>query len=814
MSQQQKKNVEDLYPLAPAQQGMLLYLLISGAGSEVFFDQFASTMAGRLNPSAWRRAWQTVVDRHPALRTLFLWEKREQPLQVVRRTVEMPWQELDWSDLPLPEREARWAAFLHDDAKQGFDLGQAPLTRAAVIRWDGETWKFVWSFHHLVLDGWSMTLVLGEALSLYQAYSRGEELSLAPARPYRDYISWLQRRDMDKARDFWRHILAGFTSPTPLAFDGTATGEDRTSMASAARGVLLPAEKKQALEAFARQHQLTLNTLLQGAWALLLGRYADRSDVVFGGIVSGRPYDLDGVESMVGMFINVLPVRVQVDLGARLVPWLRAIQENQIEQREYEYCALEQVQAWSGVPHEVRLFDSLLIFENYPTDPLAEEKSADVGFTQLRLAESNHNALSLYVVPRTGLELRIAYHWKRFGRAAVERMLSHLVALLDGFLANPEAALGELSPITPEERHELAAAGQGETAAPAAPVLRGFREQAAKTPEAVAVESKAGHLAYADLDARSTALARHLRDLGVGPESIVALHAERSLEVLIAMLGVWKAGGAYLPLDPAYPTERLAFMLEDSGARVVLTQERLEGALPASSARAVRLDSEWPASQAELPEVDAASPAYVIYTSGSTGRPKGVLVPHSSLANYVRAATEAYGINAADRVLQFASISFDTSAEEIWPALTTGATLVLRDEEMVGSLERFARETGELGITVLDLPTAYWHELVAEGVEMPASLRLVILGGEQAQADRLDAWRERVGERVRLMNSYGPTEATIVSTHRDVTHGIASADVPIGRAIANARTYVLDRNLELVPWGVEGELLIGGAGLA
>ncbi|HSK77696.1 MAG TPA: amino acid adenylation domain-containing protein [Thermoanaerobaculia bacterium] len=814
MSQQQKKNVEDLYPLAPAQQGMLMYLLISGAGSEVFFDQFASTLAGRLDVSAWRRAWQQVVDRHPTLRTLFLWEKRDQPLQVVRRTVELPWQELDWRDLPEPEREVRWAAFLHEDAKQGFDLGQAPLTRAAVIRWDDETWKFVWSFHHLVLDGWSIGIVLSEALSLYRALSRGEELSLAPARPYRDYISWLQRRDLDQAREFWRRTLSGFTSPTPLAFDGTATGEDQTSTASAVRSVFLPPEKKQALEALARQHQLTLNTLLQGAWSLLLGRYADRSDVVFGGVVSGRPYDLDGVESMVGMFINVLPVCVQVDLGARLVPWLRAIQEHQIEQREYEYSALEQIQAWSGVPHEVRLFDSLLVFENYPTDPLTQGKAEEVGFTQARLAESNHNALSLYVVPRTGLELRIAYHWKRFGRAAVERMLGHLVALLDGFLATPEATLRELSPITPEERQEILAAAQGERTAPAAPVLRGFTEQAARTPEAVAVASKAGRLTYADLDERSTALARHLVGLGVGPESIVALHAERSLEVIVAMLAVWKAGGAYLPLDPAYPAERLAFMLEDSGARVVLTQERLEGSLPASAAKVVRLDADWPVSEADLPEVDLSSPAYVIYTSGSTGRPKGVLVPHSALANYVRAAVEAYGIGAEDRVLQFASISFDTSAEEIYPALTAGATLVLRDEEMVGSLERFARETGELGVTVLDLPTAYWHELVAEGGALPESLRLVILGGEQAQADRLEAWRERVGGRIRLVNSYGPTEATIVSTHRDVTHGIASADVPIGRAIANARTYVLDRSLELVPAGVEGELLIGGAGLA
>ncbi|HSK77697.1 MAG TPA: amino acid adenylation domain-containing protein, partial [Thermoanaerobaculia bacterium] len=374
--------------------------------------------------------------------------------------------------------------------------------------------------------------------------------------------------------------------------------------------------------------------------------------------------------------------------------------------------------------------------------------------------------------------------------------------------------LRDLETLAPEERRELLEAGRGPVAgAPQVSVLRAFEAQAARTPDAVAVESRAGRLTYADLDARATALARHLRHLGVGPESIVGLHVERSLDMVVARLGVWKAGGAYLPLDPAYPQERLAFMLEDSGARVVLTQESLEAKLPASNARAVLLDADWPAAEAALPALDLKNTAYVIYTSGSTGRPKGVLVPHASLANYVRVAAEAYGIGPADRVLQFASISFDTSAEEIDPALTTGATLVLRDEEMVSSVERFAREAGELGITVLDLPTAYWHELVAEGVEMPESLRLVILGGEQAQADRLAAWRERVGERIRLVNSYGPTEATIVSTHRDLTRGIASAEVPIGRAIANARTVLFDRDLELVPLGAEGELLIGGAGV-
>ena len=811
MSQQ---NVEDIYPLSPAQQGMLLYLLLSGEG--VYFDQYVAELTGPLDSSGLRRSWEKVVERHAALRTLFLWEKREQPLQVVRQKVEVPWQELDWSGLPEEERERRLADFLTADKSAGFDLGKAPLLRLALIRWADGLHKMVWSFHHLVVDGWSMAQILGEVFSLYESLSRGVEIQLPRSRPFRDYIRWIQKQDLSRAEEFWRRALAGFTTPTPIPFDGTGNAEGPSAWVSQEETYQIDLEKSLALDAFARSHQVTPSTLFQAAWGLLLARSTGTRDAVFGAVVSGRPPELEGVESMVGMFINALPVRVQVDPEARIGPWLKDLQARQVEQREYEHSPLEQIQAWSGLPPHVQVFDTLLIFENYPQSrALQENDTRSLRLGETRISESNNHPVSLYVFPvRRGFELRLNYHWKRIGAAAARHLLARLEALLDAILAHPEATLAELFRVTEEERRELLAAGTGAaTGAPGASVLRGFEAQAARTPEAVAVESKEGRLTYAELDQRSTALARHLRHLGVGPETIVGLHVERSLDMVVGRLGVWKAGGAYLPLDPAYPAERLAFMLEDSGARVVLTQESLEAKLPPSAARVVRLDSDWPAAEADFPEADLANAAYVIYTSGSTGRPKGVLVPHATLANYVRVATETYGIGPEDRVLQFASISFDTSAEEIDPALTTGATLVLRDEEMVSSVERFAREAGERGITVLDLPTAYWHELVAEGVEMPASLRLVILGGEAAQADRLAAWRERVGERVRLVNSYGPTEATIVSTHRDLTHGIASAEVPIGKAIANARTVLLDRDLEMVPWGVEGELLIGGAGV-
>ncbi len=820
MSQQ---NIADVYPLSPAQQGMLLYLVLSGSRSEVYFDQYVAAL-GPLDPVLLRGAWRQVVDRHPALRTLLLWEKQEQPVQVVRREVELPWQEHDWRDLSDAAREDRFTAFLRDDHARGFDFAKAPLARVALIRWADEEWRLVWSFSHLVLDGWSMALVLSELQAIYTAARAGQEAELPAPRPYRDYIAWLQRQDAERAEAYWRRTLAGFAPPTPLPFDGTGAPRDSGWVAAEAERALAP-PVVEALHAWVRRHQITPNVLFQGLWGLLLGRWGAVEDVVYGGVVSGRPYELDGVESMVGLFINVLPVRLRVEPAAELAAWLRRLQAEQSEQRELEYCSNEQILLWAGLPRDTPLFESLVVFENYPADPLGRSGiPGGLEVRSARLGEANNYPLTLYVVPRgASLSLRLSYHWNRFGAAEMARLLEGVEALLAAALETPAPRLGDLPLAPAAERAELIAAAAGPRSGPALlPVHRQFQRQAALTPHALAVASARETLTYGDLDRASRRLAGRLRDLGVGAESVVGLCAERSAEMVVGLLAILEAGGAYLPLDPAYPAERLAWMIGDSGARVLLAQERLREKLPAQGLRIVPLDGAAAAeTSGEAPPAAAdAGPgrlAYVIYTSGSTGRPKGVLVPHAALAHYSESAAAAFGIGAADRVLQFASISFDTSGEEIYPCLTRGATLVLRDEEMVASLQRFAREVGTLGVTVLDLPTAYWHELVAEGVEMPAALRLVILGGEQAQRERLAAWRERVGDRIRLVNTYGPTEATIVTTRRELC-GAAALDfpgeVPIGLPVEDARVYVADPGQELLPAGLEGELLIGGTGLA
>jgi amino acid adenylation domain-containing protein len=815
------QNVQDIYPLSPAQQSMLLYLLLSGYRYEVYFDQYVGTIEN-VDPPALKGAWQAVMDRHPVLRTMFVWEKRDQPLQVVRRQVDVPWQEHDWRELPEAERTQKLAAFLREDHTLGFDLAKAPLMRVALIRMTDEAWKMVWSFSHLILDGWSMALVLSELRAFYAAAQEGREAGLPAARPFRDYIGWLKRQDSAKAEEHWRRSLAGFEPPTPLPFDGTG-GEGGSDWKTVDVERILSPDVVRQLQALSRRYQITPNTVLQGLWGLLLGRWGAVDDVVYGVIVSGRPYELEGVEHMAGLFINGLPLRLRIDPMADLIPWLQRLQAEQVEQREFEYSSLEQILVCSGMPRTIPLYDSMFVYENYPHDPLslAKEGAGALSFREANLREGGNFALTLYASQHGDwMTLRLSYHWDRFSAEGAARMVSGLEALVLAVLEQPETRLGDLPLMRPEEQRELITAAAGSVAGPARlPVHRRFQEQAARTPDAAAIVSAEGTLTYADLDRASRLLAGRLRGIGVGPESIVGLCAERSPEMVVGMLAIAEAGGAYLPLDPAYPADRLAYMLEDSGARVLLTQERLLPRLPAHRAEVVFLEAPLDGVPPLSEDVELGRLAYVIYTSGSTGRPKGVLVPHATLAHYVEGAAQVFGITPEDRVLQFASISFDTSGEEIYPCLTRGATLVLRDDEMVASLDRFAREVGNLGVTVLDLPTAYWHEIVAEmeqGLEMPASLRLVILGGEQAQRDRLDAWSVRVGDRIRLLNTYGPTETTIVTTRRELT-GPAAADfpgeVPIGRPIEDARAYVAGPAQELLPEGLEGELLIGGLGV-
>ncbi len=828
-------NIEDIYELSPMQLG-ILFEELSEPDSARYTVQMMLTTEGPLDAAAMEKAWQQVIKRHSLLRTGFFWKEAGKSLQVVRRSVAFAITHLDWRTLSAQEQEQQLARLIKTDRQQAFDFAQPPLMRLTLVRLSEERHQLIGSHHHLLFDGWSMPLLLKEVFTFYEALAHNESLHIPAPRPYRDYITWLQGRNMDRAQEFWRERLRGFHSPTQLSLERPAASTDTIADAngngsfSNERGngeqkISLSEEATKELQALARQHQLTLNTIVQGAWAVLLSRYSGSEDVVFGATVSGRPAELSGVEQMLGLFINTLPVRVKVEGRESVVGWLQQMQAEESEARQFEYTPLVEVQRWSEIERGQALFGSVLLVMNYPIRSVLREQARDDSRLQVvnvQGFEKTNFPLSVIVGLGRRLSLQLSYETNRFEKSAVEQIARHFKTLLEGIAANPEQRLADLPMLLDGERQELLFEwNDTHREYPQQTCVHElFEQHATQTPNQTAVVFEDTDISFAELNRKANQVAHYLQALGIRPDMRVGICLERSLEMAIGILGVLKAGGAYVPLDPLYPKERLAFMLEDMQASVLLTQRHLMECLPEHSAHIVCLDTDWHdlARQREDNPRDAAqaeTAAYVIYTSGSTGKPKGSVVTHQSLVNYTLSMGEQLDLQATDRILQFASFSFDVFVEEVFPTWASGATVVFTSPEWLASTEDFTRLLKRQRVTGCELPAPFWHEwvyeLVAKGEEVPSSLRFVMLGCEKPSPERLAQWQRF---NVPLIQVFGLTETTITSTLYRVPPGETSYDLPIGQPIANTQTYVLDIHLQPVPVGVVGEMYIGGRGLA
>ncbi len=822
-----QENVEAIYALTPLQQGILFHTLYA-PGSGEYFEQFSGPVEGRLDADAFERAWQRVLDRHPVLRTAFVWEGLDRPRQVVHKRLRLPFERLDWSGLPPEQRQECLRALLAEDRDEGFLLTRAPLMRLKLIRLEECLYQFVWSHHHMLLDGWSVNLVMSEVFAFYEAFTQGTDLQRSAGRPFRDYIAWIQRRDRDAARAFWTRELAGFTAPTPLPEDRGASPDAAAGDDYGSRETRLRPEVSDRLREQARRQGLTLNTLAQGAWALLLSRTCGETDVVFGVTSAGRPPELDGAEAMVGLFVNTLPLRTAVPPGGELLAWLRGLQERNAEIRRHEHTALADIREWSEVPRSLPLFETIMAFENFPVDRSLRGSGTGLRIPEMTSVwERTNYPLTVQVMPGAELIVRILFDRRRFAPATVARMLGHLDNILATLSADLGLPLQSVPLLGAAERHQVLCEWNGSAEAePGGRCLHEvFAEQAARRPGAEAVVCGEDRLTYGELDRRANRLARHLRRLGVGPEVPVAVCLDRSVEMVIAILGVLKAGGAYVPFDPAYPRERLALMLKDSRAPVAVTAGGHLAGLATEPLAVVRLDEHAAALLAESDEVLAsgAGPgnlAYVIYTSGSTGRPKGVLVRHRQAVRLFAATQGWFGFGAEDAWTLFHSFAFDFSVWELWGALLYGGRLVVVPHWVSRSPEAFLDLLRRERVTVLNQTPSAFRQLAgaeeaqeAEGL----SLRWIVFGGEALDFESLRPWFERHGDRrPRLVNMYGITETTVHVTWQplaceDLDRARGSV---VGFPISDLRTYVLDGDLGPLPAGVAGELYVGGAGVA
>jgi len=779
------RDVEDVYPLTPMQAGMVFHGLSQG-DQGVYFEQVSFVLDGVTDSAALHAAWQHVVDHTPVLRSRIAWHGVPEPLQVVRERVTLPVTHVGPVDLET---------LLARDHAEGIDLGQAPLTRVTIARLSATEVRVLWTFHHVLLDGWSVFAVLSDVFSAYA----GRALPRRP--PFRDYLHWLANQDVSAAEAHWRRVLDGFEAPTRLPYDHRPA-RVHSSRSAAWLPVELTDAESDRLYAFARHNRLTVNAVLQGAWALALSRYSGRSDVCFGATVSGRPAELAGSDASTGIFINTLPARV--DATGPVLDWLREVQAAQAESRRFDYVSLGDIARWSGLPNP---FDSIMVFENYPINAEVAEAQG-LRLRELRANETTNYPLSIVVSPRERLFVEFGYDPELFEPETVARLAGHLTNILDAMVTAD--TLDEIDIRTEDERARIATwnSTERDIAPMTLPAL--IEAQVARTPDLAAVCWRGGQLTYAELDKRANRLAHLLIARGAGPGRCVALALPRSVHIVVAALAVAKSGAAFLPIDPTYPADRIAFMLADSNPTLVLTTAGM--ALPAGH-EVLAVDTldlaGWPAltpTDADRPRpLRLANTAYVIYTSGSTGQPKGVLVPHTGIANFASAQIEHCQVKPGDRVLQFASPSFDASVLELCLALPAGAALVVPEP---GPL---------LGDALADVLVA---QRVTHALIPPAALATVperdlpdfhtlIVGGEACTADLVDRW----GPGRTLINAYGPTEVTVVATWSDPLAPTPEPP-PIGRPIANTAVHVLDRNLRPVPVGVPGEIHVTSPGLA
>ncbi len=854
-------------PLSFAQQ-RLWFLTQLEPNSPFYNIPAAVRLEGQLNLQALQQSFNEILRRHEALRTNFH-TIEGQPLALISPVTSLELPIFDISELSANQRETQVQQLISAEAQQPFDLNSDLLLRVKLLRLSEQEHIVLLTMHHIASDGWSTGILVHELATLYQAFCDrpsggccGYEVTTAAAPPpaqnledfapppgarssrqpspltelpiqYVDFAAWqrqwLQGEVLQSQISYWRKQLedAPHRLELPTDHPRPAVG----TLRSATYSFELSQELSVALNKLSQQQGCTLFMTLLAAFQTLLSHYTGSEDIVIGSAIANR--NRAEIEGLIGFFVNTLVLRTNLAGNPTFKELLTRVRQMALGAYAHQDLPFEQLveelQPQRDLSH-TPLFQIMFVLQNAPM-PALELPGLTLSFLPSQSGSSQFDLTLEMTETAQGIFGTLHYCTDLFEASTIIRMAGHLQTLLEGIVTNPELRLWELPLITEPERHTLLLDwNKTEAEYPQNQCIHQlFEATVERTPDAVAVVFEEEQITYRELNTRANQLAHHLRSaklsrsdsLGVGPEVLVGLCTERSIEMIIGLLGILKAGAAYVPLDPAYPKERLALMLNDAQISVLVTQQHLVANLPTQTAKIVYLDdANWQviSSQNPVNQTSPANLAYVIYTSGSTGTPKGVTIEHQSLVNFVQAAITEYQIQAQDRILQFASISFDAAGEEIFPCLVQGATLVLRTEQMLASIPTFIQKCLILGISVLDIPTAFWQQLTSElstepVLKLPESLRLVIIGGEKALPVMVTNWQQQVQSRLRLVNSYGPTETTVVATVCDLGLSMGRC-VPIGRAIANMQTYVLDAHLQPVAIGVPGELYIGGIGVA
>jgi amino acid adenylation domain-containing protein/non-ribosomal peptide synthase protein (TIGR01720 family) len=797
-------NLADLYPLSPMQSGMLFHSLYEPEGS-AYLTQLCVDIDG-VDVPKFKAAWQAVIARHDILRTGFI-AQGDSHLQWVAKQVELPFTDIDWRK----NNEQDVTQVARDDLAQGFNLAAAPLMRLTLVQLTDSKYHLVWTCHHLLLDGWSTSIVMGEVLRHYA----GDSLPPITGH-YRDYISWLVAQDSQATEAFWREQLTSLEAPTRLVNSlppqETGVGYDEVTLA-------FDIKETTALNDFAKINRVTMNTLVQGAWSLLLSRYCGQNTVAFGGTVAGRPDSIAGINEQVGLFINTLPVIVNTNPAQKVGEWLQALQSQNITAREYEHTQLSDVQRWAGHGGE-GIFDSIVVFENYPVAEALKAGAPDgLVFGETGSREETNYPLTLTVTYSDKLIVGFNYDSAHYDNKTIEQLSQHLSSVLVQLIVSESQSLGEINFISDSETKQLTQWGVNDTRYDnTQPVHQLIEQQVELTSDAIALVFEEQELTYQELNQRANQLAHYLIAQGVKPEDKVGIAVERSVGMVVSLLAVLKSGAAYVPIDPELPQARIEYIVESSEIKLLLSQSHLSADITAGLdvVSLVMLDKlDITDFRTENPNITIKGEqlVYVIYTSGSTGKPKGVANTHGALYNRLAWMQEAYSLTSEDKILQKTPFGFDVSVWEFFWPLMYGAQLVVAPVGIHKDPEVLIKTINQYQISTLHfVPSMLQAFIASESATSCTSLTRIVCSGEALPAP-LQATTLQKLPQAQLYNLYGPTEAAIDVTHWTCT-GNGDVPVPIGAPISATSTYVLDSGLNLVPEGSIGELYLGGAGLA
>lgn len=815
-------NVAAIYPLSPTQAGLLFYLLNADSNDLSYREQLRFIIDKTICLSKLKKAWQHVIDRHPALRSIYSWQDKSQPFQIVLKDASLHWAEHDLSHLNKEDSRQSIKELALRARQLKLQLEQQPPLQMDYFKLADGSAELIFSFTHLQLDGWSMALISNEVEAILHQLLTNEPVVLPPAGEYKDYVKWLLSRDKAVSLQYWQQLLSDSEPTTPLHLQH----QSNQRVASHEQNIhrhQINTELSQQIQHFCRQHGITLNVFMLSVFGYMNNLAANQTQSIIGAVVSGRPAEIEGIERTVGFFSSALPAYIKTQPELTFINWLKQQQQQLVDGWEHGFVSLEQIKTSINLAVTDPLFSTLFIFQNYPKKLITGQTEQQPLMQQQQGAEQSHYPLTLYIGAKDSIAIWASFDSKHYCLHEVQLLLNYYQELMSLCLNQATEPLSRLNLLTPERRQQLDLIARGPNKPELIQASLSLQLQKLHTAaDRIAIVDGNRQFSYQQLAQHVEALRQQLTAQGIGPGKRVALRLSRSAEFILASLACLQAGASYVPIDPAMPQERQQFILQDAVVALMISDSQTAADQLPVWLSATMLNNLQAAQPAANNEFDNQLEAYVIYTSGSTGNPKGVAVSRGALCHYALSAARYYQLNAADHALQFASVSFDTAIEEIYPTLFSQACLILRDDNVLGSAASFNQFLQQQQISILNLPTAYWMHLVTmleeEQIALSPLIKSVIIGGEEALPGVLKKWQHYCQQyqlRPALYNTYGPTETTVITSRTELSQYPASTmALPIGQAIDNSALYIVNEHLQLLSPGCIGEIAISGPGLA